>query len=334
MGQITSLFVWKFLRASRTEADTKPLLLAAGVDPDAPVDPACMISDTDYYVFVEALSAIDEDPTTLPLRTGASMQCDDYGAFGLAWKSALDIRGSYDRAERYARILTSVATYEVETTDAGACMHLHREGERRLGMRMSNEATIASILAISREVASQSFTPTAVYFKHPAPESIAGHEAHFGCPVHFESDRDALVVSLETLRTPNRLGDASISSFFDAHLAAELAELDDDSSLAKRVRIQVSQSLSEGVPAIGDVGRRLGMSARTLQRRLADQGYTYQGLVDDARRELSERLLRQTEYSVSDIAFLTGFSEQSAFTRAFRRWSGETPRSFRISSSA
>ena len=189
MGQITSLFVWKFLRAARTTADTTSLLTAAGLDPDAPVDPAYMISDTDYYTFVESLSAIDEDAPTLPLRTGASMACDDYGAFGLAWKSALHVRGSYERAERYARILTSVATYEVESSDDGAYMHLHREGERRLGMRMSNEATIASILSISREVSSTPFSPTAIYFKHPAPESIAAHEAHFGCPVHFDSDR-------------------------------------------------------------------------------------------------------------------------------------------------
>lgn len=332
MGKITSLFVWKFLHAARCSADTKPFLQAVGIDPDDGVDPSHMISDADYYAFIERLAAVDEDPATLPLRTGASMQCDEYGAFGLAWKSALNVRGSYERAERYARVLTSVATYQLEPADEGAYMCLHREGERRLGMRMSNEATIASILAISRQVSSTSFGPRAVYFKHPAPESTEAHETHFGCPVHFETERDALLVSEEALSTPNVLGDASISSFFDAHLEAELAELDDDSSLGKRVRIQVSQSLSEGVPTVSDVGRRLGMSARTLQRRLADQGYSYQGLVDEARRELSERLLRQTDYSLSDIAFLTGFSEQSAFTRAFRRWSGQTPRSYRFSS--
>ena len=73
------------------------------------------------------------------------------------------------------------------------------------------------------------------------------------------------------------------------------------------------------------------MSGRTLQRRLADRGATYQSLVDEARRQLAEKLLRDTGYSLAEVAYLTGFSEQSAFTRAFKRWAGQTPRSYRLS---
>ena len=72
------------------------------------------------------------------------------------------------------------------------------------------------------------------------------------------------------------------------------------------------------------------MSGRTLQRRLADQGYSYQTLVDESRRQLAKRLLQQTDFSLVEVAFMTGFSEQSAFARAFKRWAGQTPRSYRI----
>jgi len=72
------------------------------------------------------------------------------------------------------------------------------------------------------------------------------------------------------------------------------------------------------------------MSGRTLQRRLSDRGYSFQKVVDEARRELAERLLKGTEYPLAEVAFLTGFSEQSAFNRAFKRWAGQTPRSFRL----
>lgn len=196
-------------------------------------------------------------------------------------------------------------------------------------MRFSNEATIASIASISREVSTEDFKPVAVYFKHPAPGSTADHETSFGCPVHFESDKDALLVSSETLHTPNKLGDESISKFFDTHLEAELSKLEDDVSLERRVRIQISRALSEGVPMISDVAAKLGMSGRTLQRRLADQGYSYQAVIDESRRQLAERLLQQTNYALAEITFMTGFSEQSAFTRAFKRWLGQTPRSYR-----
>lgn len=330
MGQITSLFVRKVVEEVEAGIDKDALLRSVGIEPDHPIDPTQMVPAADYYAFLERIVAAETNGTTLPLRAGAAMRCDDYGAFGLAWKSAANLRGSYERAERYARVLTSVSTYELERVDQGAFMHLHRQGERRLGMRLSNEATIASIVSISQQVSTKPFNPLAVYFKHPAPNVIEAHEAYFGCPVHFDADRDALLVSSESLQTPNQLGDASISRFFDTHLEAELSKLADPNSLEHRIRIHVSRSLSEGVPTISDVAGHFGLSGRTLQRRLAELGYSYQALVDESRRQLAERLLQQTDYSLAEVAFMTGFSEQSAFTRAFKRWAGQTPRSFRI----
>jgi len=334
MGKVTSLFARKVVEEVADGVDKGALLRAIGLDRSGPVDPAHMIDDTVYYAFLEQVAAADPQGTTIPLRAGAAMRCDDYGAFGLAWKSATTLRGSYDRAERYALVLTSVSTYKVEETADGAFMHLRREGERRLGLRLSNEATIASIASISREAASRPFQPEAVYFKHTAPASIADHEAYFGCPVHFDSDRDAMLVSEDTLRTPNKLGDLGLSRFFDTHLAAELEAVGDGAALDRRVRDYVSKGLSEGAPALSVVADHLGMSERTLQRRLSEQGCSYQTLVDDSRRQLAHRLLRDTDFSLIEVAFMTGYSEQSAFTRAFARWTGQTPRSFRVASKA
>jgi AraC-like DNA-binding protein len=330
MGQIISLFVWKVIEQVDPSVDKRRLLKSVGVDPDAPISPFVLVKDTAYYEFLESLAQADPKAIGLPLRTGASMKCEEYGAFGLAWKSAHNLNGSYLRAERYGRALSSVSRYAVETTEDGGYIFLHRDGDRRLGMRLSNEATIASIIQISKEVSINPFTPLAVYFKHKAPGTSTVHEEYFGCPVHFNSDRDALMVSHQTLQTPNKLGDESYSKFFDSHLETELAKLTDDVSLDKRVGIQISQSLSEGLPTMSEIAGRLGMSGRTLQRRLSDQGHTYQFLVDEARRQLAQRLLEQTDYGLAEIAFLTGFSEQSAFTRAFKRWEGQTPRSFRL----
>ena len=330
MGQITSLFVHKVIRQVDDSLDKGALLSSVGVDPDGAVDPSVMVTDADYYALLETIAQSDPNANDLPLRVGASMRCDDYGAFGLAWKSALNLRGSYERAERYARVLTSVSSYRVTDAEEGVYMHLHREGERRLGLRLSNEATIASIAAISEEVSTGGFQAQAIYFSHSPPHSAIDHERHFGCPVNFGADMDALLVSSAVLQRPNRLGDRSISRFFDTHLEEELSKYDDSASLERRVRIQVSQALSQGVPRISDVAGRLGLSGRTLQRRLSDQGYSFQALVDESRRELARRLLKETEYPLAEVAFLTGFSEQSAFNRAFKRWAGQTPRSFRI----
>ena len=327
MGKITTLFVRKVLGEVDSDIDKHAWVQSMGIELNRPV---YMIPDTHYYSFFERAAAIDRNGTTLPLRAGAAMRSDDYGAFGLAWKSATTLRGSYNRAERYARVLTSVSTYEVEATQKGAYMHLHRSGERHLGMRLSNEATIASILSISQEVSTETIHPLAVYFKHAAPRSITDHETYFGCPVHFDSDRDALLFSNESLQTPNKLGDASISKFFQSHLETELSKLEDETDLDQQIRQHVTQSLSEGIPILSDVAHHFGMSGRTLQRRLSALGYSYQTLVDESRRQLAERLLRETDFAPVEIAFMTGFSEQSAFARAFKRWAGQTPRNFRI----
>lgn len=286
--------------------------------------------DTDYYAFLERIAHEDPNGIDLPLRVGATMECNDYGTFGLAWKSAVNLRGSCERAERYGRLLTSVSTYEVREAEAGAFMMLNRAGERRLGLRLSNEASIASIASICDEVSTSEFRALEIHFKHDAPGSTTAHERHFGCPVRFGSDKDALLISHETMQAPNLLGDGGISQFLDRHLEEEVSQFGHDATLERRVRNAIAQALSEGVPTVSDIAGRFGMSARTLQRNLSEHGYSFQSLVDDSRRELAERLLANTGCSLAEIAFLTGFSEQSAFTRAFKRWAGQTPRSYRI----
>lgn len=325
VGQITSLFLHKVIRQGGPGLDRDGLLASAGIDPGAPVDPDLMVADTAYYDVLERIARADPGAVDLPLRVGATMRCEDYGAFGLAFKSAPDLGGSYLRAERYARVLTSVTRYALCEVAEGTAVQLHREGDRRLGLRLSNEASIASVAAISDEVSTARFQALAVYFRHPAPGDARAHERHFGCPVHFGAHMDAILVSRELLRTPNRLGDAGISRFFDSHLEQALSKFDDDAALERRVRIEVARALSGGLPKLSEVAGRLGMSGRTLQRRLAESGYSFQTLVDESRRTVAERLLRETSYPLAEIAFLTGFSEQSAFNRAFRRWSGQTP---------
>lgn len=328
MGVITSLFAHKVIAAAAPQ-DAPALLASVGLDPLAPADPKQMIEDTVYYGLLERL-AETMDVTDLPLRTGASMRCDEYGAVGLAWKAAPTLRGSYTRVTRYARLWTSVVEYELQPQVDGTLFILHRTGVRRLGLRLSNEATLASAVAISREVSPNGFSPRHVYLKHPAPSDTTAHTAYFNCPVAFNAEHDALLLSDESLAQPTRLGDEGITRFLLSHLDAELAALQAaENTLATRTRATIARALSEGVPKLDDVARSLGLSARSLHRRLSEEGLSYQSLTDNTRRDLAEGMLMEETHSLSEIAFLTGFSEQSAFTRAFKRWTGQTPAQYR-----
>ncbi|MEM6634687.1 MAG: AraC family transcriptional regulator [Pseudomonadota bacterium] len=328
MQVVTSLFVHKMITVAGDAIDRRAFLTSIGLDPDGPLDPKVMVADTAYYDLLERMAA-EFDVTDLPLRTGASMRCDEYGALGLAWKAAPSLLGSFTRVERYSRLWTSVVEYEIRMTADGMLFILHRSGARRLGLRLSNEATLASAVAISREVSTAPFSPLEVHLKHGPPAKTAAHQSYFGCPVHFGSDLDALLIAPDALAQPNRLGDEGITRFLLGHLDQELARVSPVVPLGEGIKDIIARSLSEGVPKMEYVAHRLGMSVRSVHRRLAEHGLSFQTLTEETRRELAENLLRDQRYSLAEVAFLTGFSEQSAFTRAFKRWVGDTPAAYR-----
>ena len=328
MGYVTSLFARKMVAAAGGSIDASGLLAGAGLDLEAPWDPKVMITAEAYYDLLERI-AEQTDVTDLPVRVGASMRCDEYGALGLAWKAAIDLGGSLSRIERYARLWTGVVEYEVQPDPRGAWFILHRSGPRRLGMRLSNEATLASAVSLARQVCPVPFAPLEVRVKHPAPSSTAAHEDWFDCPLRFDADRDALLLSSDTLSQPNILGDEGISRYLVSHLEAELAEISDAGALVTEARNAIAQALSEGTPRMEAIARRLGLSTRSFHRRLSEHGVSFHSLAEETRRDLAEGLLRNERYSLAEIAFLTGFSEQSSFTRAFKRWVGATPASYR-----
>ncbi|WP_417840011.1 AraC family transcriptional regulator [Tritonibacter scottomollicae] len=328
MGYVTSLFAHKIVAAAGDGIDAAKMLSLVEIDVNCPWNPKQMIPAERYYDLLERI-AEQVDVTDLPVRTGASMRLDEYGALGLAFKAATTLGASYARVERYARLWTSVAEYELRPTTEGTLFILHRAGERRLGMRLSNEATLASAVSIARQVCPEPLAPLEVLVQHPAPHSITAHEQWFGCPVRFDTDLDAILYSEETLARPNILGDQGISKYLTPHLDAELSEVTREPTLVVQAKASIAQSLSEGAPKMPEIARSLGLSARSFHRRLSDHGMTFQTLTEQTRRDLAEGLLQDESRSLAEIAFLTGFSEQSAFSRAFKRWVGKTPASYR-----
>jgi AraC-like DNA-binding protein len=328
MEYVTSLFAHKVVAAAGGGVDAAAILASVGIAPNDPWDTGQMVPAERYYDMLERI-AEQIDVTDLPVRTGASMRLDEYGALGLAFKAATTLGASYARVERYARLWTSVVEYELRPSTGGTLFILHRAGERRLGMRLSNEATLASAVSIARQVCPVALAPVEVLVSHPAPRSIAAHEEWFGCPVRFGADLDAILYAEETLARPNILADEGISKYLTAHLDAELSEITREPAIVTQARAAIAQALSEGAPKMAEIARGLGLSARSFHRRLSEHGMNFQALTEQTRRDLAEGLLKDESQSLAEIAFLTGFSEQSAFTRAFKRWVGATPAAYR-----
>lgn len=331
MSYVTSLFARKMVAAAGSGIDQRATLKGAGIEPDAPWDPKVMIPAAAYYDMLEGMSeAIDV--TELPVRVGASMRCDEYGALGLAWKAAPTLRGSCARIERYARIWTGVVTYELRDHPRGTLFILHRGGERRLGLRLSNEATLASAVSLARQVCPVPFSPVEVFVQHPEPKSKVFHEAWFGCPVSFNADLDAVLIAKDAMERANILGDEGISKYLMSDLDRELTRVNTPPAVVGAAKNAIAQCLNEGAPRMADIATSLGLSSRSFHRRLSEHGLSFQSLTEETRRELAEGLLRDEQYSLAEVAFLTGFAEQSSFTRAFKRWLGTTPARYRRAS--
>lgn len=343
MAYVSSLFARRMIEAAGPAVDPAAFLRSVALDPSAPLDLRHVIPAEAYLELLERLARAMPDGHTLPLRAGPLIRPEDYGALGLAWKAAPTVRHVLARAERYSQLWTDDLAYELRPTESGAEFRLHRHVDRRLAVRLSNEGAFATTVSILRQIATPTLRPTAVHLVHPAPSSgpssasstgpspgaTADHERYFGCPVQFSAERDALVFSDETLGIACRVGDAAIHRFLLSQADGELESLPAAPTLESDVRRALGAALSEGPPPMRDVASALSMSERTLQRRLAAEGLTFKALVDSTRETLACTLLRQSRYPTSEVAFLTGFSDQSAFQRAFKRWTGETPMTFR-----
>ena len=116
-----------------------------------------------------------DDGYAIAIRVGSTMCCDDYGAFGLAFKTAKDLWGSFQRVERYGKVVTSIANYVVKPGNQSAFMAVKSDTNSRLGLQLTNELAIAAATALCREVSRQHFAPTEVHFSHEGPSCPSIH---------------------------------------------------------------------------------------------------------------------------------------------------------------
>jgi len=171
--------------------------------------------------------------------------------------------------------------------------------------------------------------PVCVNLQHQ-PENRADLERLLGCRVRAPAPWTGVEFSKQSLRLPLRRRDPALRAVLEGHAATVARSLiSEDHSTIASVRGALASCLPRGVPEIGVIARQLAISPRTLQRRLAAEGVSYQQLVDLVRREAAERLLSEASVAIGEVGYLLGFSEPSAFHRAFRRWHGVTPQQYR-----
>jgi AraC-like DNA-binding protein len=205
----------------------------------------------------------------------------------------------------------------------------HSLADLEIDARQHHEYAMTVGLGLIRLMAGSQWAPVEVQFAHKAPAETAEHLRVFRAPVTFDHAVNAFVLDREFIGRSVPAADERLYPVLKRYLDRALKEMPRESSLLVSVRRVVGESLRDGDPKLGNVAARLGVSARTLQRQLRAQRTDFKGLVDDTRRRFAKTYLGDGKNTLTEIAFLLGYSEVSAFNRAFKRWTGSTPANYR-----
>lgn len=316
------------IQVAHGQHDPADLLERVGLsaEPEGPSWAGQSIDEDTYYDLIEHIAGPDDHG--FPFRYADALDVDDLGALGLALKTAPTIEGALERLVRYILVLSDTLEYELVDAAGGRVFALTGRPHHRRGAALANECALAAVLSSMRQIRGSKLIPLTVRFRHPGPLDDQQHRAFFGCPIDFEADIDGIEFSHTDLAGPTLLGDDGLSTYL-LHRLDDLKARTTQRSIVDDVRAAIAESLPDGQPNKSRIARRLGMSERTLHRHLSDHGETFQAITTAARRDAAQSLLASTAHSLTDIAFLTGFSDQTAFTRAFRRWTGKTPAAYR-----
>ncbi len=320
-------------------ADLLGYLRLQGVDADAVArraglpahpDPSVRVSATTMYMlWTESIATTGDHD--LGLHSGMSFQpgaLDIVGYVMLSSHTALD---AIRRGARLLQLLNDGLALDVERQATATTLRLRMlpvdGGALFSDPRQLVETILGGALHQVRLLTQRSVVPCAVHFRHARPSTGDGeHVRLLGIAPQFAADTDALVVANHDLDVRLQSANPPLLAAFESHAEAALAALHRQDVLSDRVLHEIVTQLKGEAPTIGQVARVLAMSPRHLQRGLAHEGTTFQSLLDDARRELSLRHLSLPDATVAKVAWLVGFSEPSAFNRAFRRWTGHSPR--------
>lgn len=305
----------------------EPLFEQAGLPPEPPETPELRYPIENLRHLWE-LSREASGDAEIGLKTGWYAKPRHFYAFGYSWMASSSLHGCLDRLARYYQ-LVSTASFEFEfLEEADAYVLITRFLDKaQIPPKEGIDFGLTAVLALCDIVAEKKVRPIAVELTAAAKLSVQTYSSVLGAPVTMNNELRKLYFDKSTLDEPLPHAAPEIAKATD-----KIAEQYIDSLDPHKVASQVTRLLIDLLPsgkADQDlVSSRLNRSASTLQRQLQSEGMSYREILENTQRSLAETYLREGKHSNAQIAYLLGFSEQSNFSRAFKRWTSMTPKQF------
>jgi AraC-like DNA-binding protein len=300
------------------------VLRAAGLRPADLADPDIFL-DLERIVLLQDAAAREAGDPAFGLHLGAAFDLGALGALSYAVLNAPRVRAALRNLERYARAHMQDAPVAFTAAGGLAVLSYRPEGLDPEAARHHVESTAVIGHRILRRLAGAAWRAREVRFRHGPPADSREHERIFEAPVRFSQAENALVFDEVVLAARVRGADPWLLPIVEEHLRQQIADPQPAPTWPHAVRDLVARSVAEGQATLRAISQGLGLSVRTFQRRLAEHGLVFKQVVDEVRHELALRYLGDPEATLTDVALRLGYSELSAFDRAFRRWTGCSP---------
>jgi len=303
------------------------VLRRAGLDPGLVSEPRVLLKTEELFALWRAIGEVSANPA-IGLLLGTETKTERFTPTGLAALSC----------ENFGAAVNQMARYKQLTCPEEIVQHKH-QGEWSIQFRwllaeeieppVLIECAFAYLLSIARHgTGNRKLTPLRVEFVQPRAH-IKTVERHFGCEVVCWAERNAVVFRISDMESPFVTRNAELLALLAPQFEEELNRENVDEDFADRVRVAIQEKLTGRRPTIEDIADALHISTRTLQRRLQDEGFSFQRVLEEARRQLARHYLNNSALELNEAAYLLGYEDGNSFVRAFRTWEGVPPATWR-----
>jgi len=259
------------------------------------------------------------------LDLGQRLETRDLGVIGHAMSASATIGEALTVFSRYIYVLCQSNNIRLDLGEGRAVFTYNVTMLQPDLVRQDAEFVLGLITTMIRRLSGRSFRPRLVEFCHRSLESTKKHQNLFDCDIAFERRQNRIHFSKMVLNYPILSADQGLLEALLFYLDDRLCLRSEEEDLLAKVRHLISISLGDGLPDLSQVASHLGMSGRTLQRKLGEKKIVFSDMVEMVCRSIAVEYVRHTTYSFTDIALMLGYNDLSSFSRAFKRWTGTGP---------
>ena len=318
-----------FLYLHSLKVDIDTFLCSLGVDPEMVKSPDARMPIETYLLIQDEAAEYVHDPY-FGLHMGEFAEAGSWSILGYMMMNCKTLGEAFEKSGRYSRIIGNLIEARLELKFNKAKVVFFTPPHAPKMTRHCFEATFSSSVRMMRNFTGVDIRPLEVTFIYPEPVSRSEYERIFKCPVKFGQKDNSFTLDMSVANIPVLMANPSLLEHFEKYAQDFLAEMDRNDEHTRAVTRIILSKLDDEALSINKVAKEMAVSVRTLQKRLDEEGVAFSDLHKDIRQRLAQKYLREN-YTVEQITYLLGFSEPSVFRKAFKKWSGVTPREYRES---